>query len=84
MTTVSAKEFGAKYACKVELERFLRGEVKAYLPDHKHITIALKGKTHQLLKRSAQRRRTRDQVLKAKKELDVSKMPEIPPIYRRN
>ena len=36
---LSAKEFQAKYATKPELERFLRLECDAYLPDHRYCTV---------------------------------------------
>jgi hypothetical protein len=38
MSYLTAAEFGSKYRSKLELERFLRMEMKAHLPEHKYCT----------------------------------------------
>jgi hypothetical protein len=38
MATITAAEFASKYRNKTDLERFLRMQMKASLPDHKYVS----------------------------------------------
>ena len=39
MEQIPASEFASKFSSKMEIERFLRYDCKAFLPSHKHLTI---------------------------------------------